>query len=137
MRLLRGALGASLILLATSACGVDSIVPTPVTGIVGNWTLQSVGGRPLPVQWDSNTELRGGTLQLDVEGNVLELENWRDTRPGGAVTTIPLQAHWTASGAGYTFSYNDGRVLEVDLNGSTLTLHTTTSPSGDQVYHPA
>jgi len=96
---------AAVLPLTLAACG-DSTGPARVSG---NYTLQSVGGDPLPAAAGFNEEITAGTLQLNANGTFSASITSRFVG-SGATNTLVFGGSYTQNGnqISLTFPNPDG-----------------------------
>jgi hypothetical protein len=137
-RLRGAALLASIPLAFTLACGDSGTNPNN-SDIAGTYTLQSIGGSPLPYTFQSGSPtvtLVSDVLTVGSDGTWAEAEDFQQVANGQTTTgSLSDGGTWTRSGTSLTFvSQADGTTVYTGTYGNdTLTLD-----AGDgqaQIFH--
>ena len=116
---------ASVCLLA--ACKGDSATqPSPVY-VIGNWSLRSVNGSPLPhvVDQTPTTKVELTTLSATFSAGVAFTTTaiYRNTINGAVTTTVsPDTGTYVLSGTSLVVRFSDGTTLSGSIADTTMTL---------------
>ena len=118
-------LGCGAFLAASLACGKDSTGPGP-EAIEGRYTLQTIGGKSLPVivvEDESETiGITAGAVTLSAPRTfTMELTLKETTAEGVSFVTDQVSGTWTRSGATVSLTV-DGEVVSATVSGGTLRL---------------
>jgi hypothetical protein len=89
--------------LAIAGCGDI----TGVRSVEGVYELQTVNGQFLPVMLDDGTTVIAGEIELDSNGQFVDMFQFRDF--GGPILTDRAFGTWTRSGNEIEFETDDGR----------------------------
>ena len=115
-------LGLAVLVAASLACsGSESTGPDPIEG---TYTLQTMGGRPLPVlviqDEDGSIEITAGSVTLRAPNGFTMALSFRQTS-GTRVSTVTDQVDgtWTRSGSTVTLTA-DGEAVSATLSDGTL-----------------
>ena len=114
------------LMLPLAACGDDSTGPGE-TNITGTYTLQTVGGSPLPATLDQRgadrLQITAGRTTLNQDRTFSQSLTLRITQSGAVTTTeFPLNGTYTQNNNAIIFRYNDGEEAAGSISGNTLTI---------------
>ena len=101
--------------LAGTACS-DSTGPGG--SFVGSYELLTINGVSLPVTNEFGETIEGGQLELDSNGEFLDIVNYREF-PGAPVRTVQFPGTWEREGTDrIRLDYDDGDVFFVRRTSS-------------------
>jgi hypothetical protein len=120
------------VLATTAVSCTDSTGPG--TAVAGTYTLRSVGGTPMPVQFTTYRVI-SSEITLDATGNFSSFTTEQDNF--GTQTSYRIDGYWTVSGNQISlYDQNDPNFPYVgSITNSTITIFGGSSGSGyDEVY---